>query len=85
MYKRVKDLQELKHKSSDRCISCFIQLNFGLRSSKDIEYNNSTNTWYIYNYIDDSEQSLTDIELEEDTNIVKALNNNSLFYLKDYD
>jgi hypothetical protein len=82
---KVKDLEELKVKASDRFICIFILLQFGIRSSKDISYSTEKKLWSIYNNIDDTEQVLNDKELEEDTSIIKALNNNALFYYKNYD
>lgn len=42
-------------KKKDAFLECFIQLNFGFRSSKDIELNDSGD-YYIFNEIDDSEE-----------------------------
>ena len=53
----------------------FIQLNFGIRSSKSISYNKDTDTFYIINNIDGTEQELNSQTImdEEHTNIGKAI------------
>lgn len=38
-------------------LSCFVQLNFGLRSSKDISFDDNGD-YFIYNLIDDSEETI---------------------------
>lgn len=77
--KKINSLDELKNLSSGKYLSTFIQLNFGLRSSKDISYDDTKDTWEIYNYIDDTSQYLNTKELGEETNIIKALEKGALY------
>ena len=56
---KVNSLDELKKMLSDgRTKEFFILLNFGIRSSKSISYNKATDTFYILNEIDNSDQTL---------------------------
>lgn len=80
--KRIESLEELKKITSNHPTELFIMLNYGLRSSKQVEYNPENKRWYIYNYIDDTEQELSEDLLAEDTNIIKAIDNKSLFLYK---
>jgi hypothetical protein len=77
--KRIEDLEELKNIATAQPTEVFIQLNFGLRSSKNIEYDADADSWLIYNYIDDTEQMLTSKQLKEDTNIIEALDKGALY------
>ena len=57
-FKKIKSLDELK-KICDGNPKCFfIQLNFGLRSSKTISYDSANDKFHILNEIDDTEQVL---------------------------
>lgn len=77
MERIIKDLDELRQLSSrEGGCDCYIKLNFGLRSSKHIDYKN--NKWYVLNLIDDTEQKLTDAQLSTATNIIEALNKKAL-------
>lgn len=50
------DLDEMLAKQkSNHPLSCFVQLNFGLRSSKDISFDDNGD-YSIYNGIDDTEE-----------------------------
>jgi hypothetical protein len=59
----------------------FIQLNFGLRSSKQIDYSPETEKYYILNEIDDTEQELDEKQLFDRvfTNIGYAIQNGALY------
>ena len=58
----------------------FIQLNFGLRSSKRVLYNPETNTFDVHNEIDDSYQDdLTEEQLTNETHIIEALHLGALY------
>jgi len=74
MLKRIKTLSELK-KLSKRYggISVTLYLKDGLRASKGIEYVNGK--YEIWSMVDDSVTSSF-----EDSNIVEAIKNNTLFY-----
>ena len=82
MVKQVKSLEELRGILSDgETREFYIQLNYGLRSSKAISYDGD-DTFYVLNEIDGTEQELTGQELMDGdiTNIGKAIENGS-FYL----
>ena len=74
-FTRVNSLDELKQMCDGMSKDFFIQLNFGFRSSKNISYNKSTGTFYIFNEIDDTEQELNSKTImdEDYTNIGKAI------------
>ena len=74
-FTRVNSLDELKKMCDGVSKDFFIQLNFGFRSSKNISYNKSTDTFYIFNEIDDTEQELNSKTImdEDYTNIGKAI------------
>lgn len=78
-YKRIKDLEQLKKKAAKGSIEVFLMLNFGIRSSKDLSYNEKTDTWSIFNYIDDTLQTLKTEELANNTNIIEALEKKALY------
>lgn len=78
-FKKIESLEHLKELSAKGPIETFILLNFGLRSSKNISYNSENDTWYIYNYIDDTEQTLRTEELTSETNIIEALEKKALY------
>ena len=65
---RVKSLDELKQICDGRMRDFFIQLNFGIRSTKAISYDRNTDKFYIVNIIDDSEQELSSKEIMDDKN-----------------
>lgn len=65
---RVKSLDELKQICDGKMRDFFIQLNFGIRSTKAISYDRSTDKFYIVNIIDDSEQELNSKEIMDDKN-----------------
>ena len=77
--KRIETLDELKELASKKFVYAFIQLNFGLRSSKYIKYNKKTDKWKIFNVIDSTTQVLLTEELGEKTNIIKALEAGALW------
>ena len=74
-FTRVNSLDKLKQMCNGVTKDFFIQLNFGIRSSKSISYNKDTDTFYILNEIDDTEQELNSQTImdEEYTNIGKAI------------
>ena len=74
-FTRVNSLDELKQMCDGVTKDFFIQLNFGFRSSKNISYNKNTDTFYIFNEIDDTEQELNSKTImdEDYTNIGKAI------------
>ena len=74
-FTRVNSLDELKQMCNGVTKAFFIQLNFGIRSSKNISYNKDTDTFYILNEIDGTEQELNSQTImdEEYTNIGKSI------------
>lgn len=62
-------------------VECYIALNSGFKSSKHITYIEDAEVFEVINYIDESEQILTEKDLfdEELTNIGKALNLKALY------
>ena len=74
-FTRVNSLDKLKQMCNGVTKEFFIQLNFGIRSSKNISYNKDTDTFYILNEIDGTEQELNSQTImdEEYTNIGKAI------------
>lgn len=78
-FKKIEDIKQLKKKASKSPIEVFLLLNFGLRSSKNISYNPEDDTWNVYNYIDDTEQTLKTEELATETNIIEALEKKALY------
>jgi hypothetical protein len=75
MITKVNSLDELKQMCDGVTEDFFIQLNFGARSSKQISYNKDTDTFYILNEIDDTEQELNSEKMMDEnyTNIGKAM------------
>ena len=77
--RRIRTVEQLKELAK-KGMECCIRLNGGLRSSKFIEYNPDDNSFYVFNYIDDSEQRLTESQIldSEYTNIGEALEKGAL-------
>ena len=83
-FTRVNSLDKLKQMCNGVTKEFFIQLNFGIRSSKNISYNKDTDTFYILNEIDGTEQELNSQTImdEEYTNIGKAITLGSFYAYK---
>lgn len=78
--KKIDTLEDLKKLAGEETgVEVFIQLNYGLRSSKHVAYNEGTDYWHILNEIDDSEQELHTPELATETNIMEALEKGALY------
>lgn len=78
--KQIKDIEELKTLAErEEGAEVFIRLNYGLRSSKNITYDRDSDSWWIYNGADDSEQRLNTGQLSEETNIQEALDKGALW------
>ena len=69
--KRIKD-------SKSKMLECFVQLNFGLRSSKEISMNETGDCYMIYNAIDDSEETVSHEDLMK-TFIGEAISKGALY------
>ena len=80
MQKQIESIETLK-KESSRGAEFFIRLKGCLRSSKYITWDEITRRFVIWNYIDDTEQVLTEAQLMDGdyTNIGFALTKGALF------
>lgn len=76
--RQVKDIEELKTLAVEG-EEFFIKLNYGARSSKNITYDKESDSWEIYNGIDDTFQRLTTKQLKEQTNVIAALEKGALW------
>ena len=82
MPNRITSLEELKRGAhGEQDAEFFILLNFHLRSSKRIIWDEDDKCFFIFNYIDDTEQVLTEAQLmdREYTNIGYAMTKGALF------
>lgn len=66
-YQRINSQEELdslleKSLQTDTPLACFVALNFGLRSSKDISFTEN-NDYFVFHHIDDSEEYIPHKEL----------------------
>lgn len=77
--RRIKSIEQLKELAKNG-LECFILLNGGLRSSKYIRFHPEDNSFYVLNYIDDTEQQLTESQIldSEYTNIGQAMEKGAL-------
>jgi len=77
----IKSIDELKRQCSDDVYEFFIMLNGGARSSKDIRYEPTDDSWCMTNGIDDShvDYNSTDDFLKNEPLIVKAMAFNAFF------
>ena len=77
--KRVRTIEQLKELAKNG-LDCFILLNGNLRSSKHIRYYPDSNSFYVFNLIDDSEQELTEAQILDSayTNIGEAMKKGAL-------
>ena len=79
--KRIRTIQQLKTLAADENgLDCFILLNGGLKSSKHIRYYPDDESFYVLNFIDDSEQELTESQILDTayTNIGDAMTKGAL-------
>lgn len=73
-----KELDDLIRKvEGDYPLECFVLLNFGIRSSKDISLNEN-NDYQVYNEIDDSEETIVHSKLMSSF-IGKAISKGALY------
>jgi len=77
--RRIRTVEQLKELAKNG-LDCFVLLNGGLRSSKYIRHNPDDNSFYVLNYIDGTEQKLTESQIlnSEYTNIGEAMNKGAL-------
>lgn len=57
----------------------FIALNYNMVSAKQIEWNESSKKFCIQHEIDDTHEDLTEEEMAEATNIVKAIKEGAFY------
>lgn len=80
---KITTLKQLKQLASQEDgVDCFIALNGGIRSSKQIIYTKGLRKpWYILNFIDDSTQELREDEIKDPTltNIYEAIIKGALY------
>ena len=82
MPKQIKTIEELKREAQgEQDTEFFILLNFYLRSSKQIIWDEEDKRFFILNYIDNTEQMLTEAQLMDTgyTNIGYAMTKGALF------
>ena len=72
-----KQLDRLIEKNSDRSLDCFVLLNYGLRSSKSIT--SDGDNYYIYNEIDDTEETIPHDKLMDSSPIGEAIKKGVLY------
>ena len=78
---RIRTIEQLKKLARDENgLDCFILLNGGLRSSKYIRYYPEDKKFYVLNFIDSSEQELTESQILDSayTNIGEAMKKGAL-------
>lgn len=71
------ELDSILNKRESNTLCCFVQLSFGLRSSKDISLDEDGN-YFVYNEIDDTEETIDHDELMN-TFIGQALDKGALY------
>ena len=78
---QIKTIKELKKLCKGKYADLFIVLNYGLRSSKSIYWDEDTGQFEVFHSIDGSIESLTEIQLMNPnrTNIGKAMKQGALF------
>ena len=78
-YQKISSQEELDNllKEKDSPIDCFIQLNFGFRSSKQISRDDNGDYW-IYNEVDDSEEIIKHSQLMKEF-IGEAISKGALY------
>ncbi|HEY5405799.1 MAG TPA: hypothetical protein VIJ92_01880 [Ginsengibacter sp.] len=81
--KPITSIEDFKKEASNKngdYSDFFITLNFNLRSSKRILYDEESETFSVINEIDDSYQDdLSETQLADETLIVEAINKGALF------
>lgn len=77
----ITSVEDLKLKSKNRNINCYIQLNYGLVSSKKIEYCPKRNVFFVLNCIDSTFQTIPEAEITNKnfTNIGEAIQKKALW------
>lgn len=82
-YQRINSQEELDkfineaQEKGDLALECFVLLNFGLRSSKEISFMRSKD-YYVYNEIDDTDEIIMHSDLMKSF-IGEAINKGALY------
>ena len=76
---QITSVQQLKDCCNGVQRDCFIALTGNIKSSKAIEYYEDSEEFYIVNYIDDTDQTLTERELYTKSNIGEAIKEGAFF------
>lgn len=81
MPKQIVSIEALKKEACNQGAEFFIRLRGCLRSSKHIVWDEEEKLFFVWNYIDDSEQGLTESRLmdRDYTNIGYAITKGALF------
>ena len=79
MWVKIERLQDLKLAASDKTQEFAIVLNGGLLSCKRIFYDDCSDLFRVWALVTDTEGEYTPDELNEDTNIVKAIRQGAFF------
>jgi hypothetical protein len=82
MPKQIMSIDELKREAQgEQNVEFFILLNGNLKSSKRIVWDEEDKRFFIFNYLDDTEQELTEAQLldRDYTNIGYAMTRGALF------
>lgn len=74
----INSIEELKSKALNRDLSVYIKLKGGMKSSKEIYFNEEQNIFEVFSSIDGKSQAFTEEQLKTNTNIVDAINNKVL-------
>ena len=79
---QVKDLNHLKTLVSKKTGAFAVALNYGVRSSKLIEYHKNIDKFYVTNFIDESEQCLSSAEIMDSQNTIigEAIEKGALWF-----
>ncbi len=78
---QIKSVEELKNLAKNKNIDCFIRLNGGLNSSKDIEYSPKRKVFFVLNHIDETFQTIPEKDIVDRgvTNIGFAIEKGALW------
>lgn len=78
----IENIEQLKLESGidqQGFLNCFIALNGGARSSKQIRYDKNDKIFHVLNEIDGSFQSLSETELSSNSLIAEAIEKKALY------
>lgn len=75
----IENVEQLKQLAESTYLECYIALNGGAKSSKQITYDKEDDVFEIFNYIDDSHQTVATKDLNKYTNIVEAIEKKAFY------